>query len=152
MPLMTPVPDRLVRIRDRALAGSEPPISPKVQAYLKGEGAELAPARPKRGRRKDERRSFERVPLHSEIVVRRVGGFNFQVALKDISSGGCRVEMIEPCEIGDSLIARFPELEPLGSRACWNEGSVTGIHFLTPIHPAVLDALMVRLPALPPTA
>jgi hypothetical protein len=150
MHLTTPIPEqRLLRIRGRARAGSEPPISAKVQAYLRGEPSMVPPASERLDEGKEERRRYYRVALHSEIVVRRVGGFNFQVAMKDVSSGGCRVEMIEPCGTGDTLIARFPELEPLGSRVCWSSGSITGVQFSTAIHPAVLQALLARLPAEP---
>jgi hypothetical protein len=121
-------------------------VPAKVQAYLRGEPhpAALTPA--EREGSEEERRRFGRAPLRSEIVIRRIGGFNFHVALKDISSGGCRVEMIEPCAVGDAVITRLPELEPLGSCVCWSEGSTTGIEFLTVIHPAVFDALLARLP------
>ena len=143
------IEDRLLRIRDRAKAGSRKSVPAKVQAYLRGE-----PARPTTGEAPGEstteRRRSCRVSVRSEIVIRRIGGFNFQVAMTDVSSGGCRVEMIEPCEIGDSVITRLPELEPLGSRVCWREGAVTGMEFLTPFHPAVFDALVARLPGLSP--
>ena len=81
-----------------------------------------------------------RVALNSNILVRRLGGFNFNVALRDISSGGCRVEMLEPCEVGDPVIARLPQLEPLGSRVCWARAPPPAIQFLTSLHPAVFDA------------
>jgi hypothetical protein len=139
---------RLLRIRGRARANSEKPMSANVQAYLRGEAltAESSdPAKPA-----DERRRYTRISRASEIVVRRIGGFNFQVALRDLSSGGCRVEMVQACDSGDSLIARLPGLEPLGSRVRWGEGRVTGVEFLRPIHPAVLDALVPRLPQLEP--
>lgn len=93
----------------------------------------------------DERRCCGRVALDSEVVVRRIGGFNFQVALREVSRRGCRVELIEPCEIGDAFITRFPQLEPLGSRVCWTQGTTAGIEFMTNIHPAVFDHLLTRL-------
>jgi len=147
MRMKTEVPERrLLRISGRARANSEKPLSANVQAYLRGEALSAKsddPAKPT-----DERRQFTRVSRPSEIVVRRIGGFNFQVALKDLSSGGCRVEMIQECDTGDSLIARLPGLEPLGSRVRWGKGMVTGVEFLKPIHPAVFDALVPRLPLL----
>lgn len=93
-----------------------------------------------------ERRQSQRVVTHSEVLVRRIGGFNFNVALKDISTGGCRVEMLEPSEIGDRVIARLPRLEPLGSCVKWAEGTTTGIEFLRQMHPAVFDLMLKRLP------
>lgn len=93
----------------------------------------------------EERRCCRRTALNSEVVVRRIGGFNFQVALRDVSRRGCRVELVEPCEVGDPMITRFPQLEPLGSRVCWTQGTTTGVEFTTNIHPAVFDHLLARL-------
>lgn len=92
-----------------------------------------------------ERRGLSRVPTQSEIVVRRIGGFNFEVALRDVSAHGCQVELVEACDVGDAIIARFPQLEPLGSRVCWTRGTTTGIEFQTKIHPAVFNHLLGRL-------
>lgn len=92
-----------------------------------------------------ERRGLNRVSMKSEIIVRRIGGFNFEVALRDMSAHGCQIELIEACEVGDAIIARFPQLEPLGSRVCWTRGTTTGIEFQTKIHPAVFDHLLGRL-------
>ena len=147
---------RLLRVRGRARAASErpiPPVPPAVRAYLSGEPAQAAtcedapevsdgPEAPGGA----ERRRTSRVVLNSNILVRRLGGFNFEVALRDVSPGGCRVELLEPCEVGDPVIARLPQIEPLGSRVCWARGTTTGVQFLTSLHPAVFDALLTRLP------
>jgi hypothetical protein len=93
----------------------------------------------------DERRANARVAMNDEVVVRRLGGFNFEVALRDLSSGGCRVEMLEPAEAGDSAVARLPKLEPLGARVRWAEGTTTGLQFHTTIHPAVFEQLLTRM-------
>jgi len=92
-----------------------------------------------------ERRRGTRLSLKANVMVRRVGGFNFEVTLKDVSPCGCRVEMLEPSEVGDPVITRFPQLEPLGSRVCWANGTTTGVQFLTTMHPAVFDSLVMRL-------
>lgn len=135
---------RLLRVTDRARESSDKRLSRKVEAYLKGEpmNSSSAASRPCDG---EERRQFNRLAITSEVLVRRIGGFNFQVPLKDVSTAGCRVEMLEPCELEDSVIARFPQLEPLGSRVCWTQGTTTGLQFQTSIHPAVLDMLLTRL-------
>ena len=93
------------------------------------------------------RRRAPRLPASGEVSVRRIGGFNFQAGLHDVSIGGCRVEMLEPCEVGDRVVARFPELEPLGARVCWSAGATAGVEFHTTVHPAVFDALLIRLHA-----
>ena len=97
-----------------------------------------------------ERRQSQRVATCSEVMVRRIGGFNFSVAMKDISTSGCRVEMLEPSEVGDRVIARLPKLEPLGSSVKWAQGTITGVEFLRKVHPAVFDLLLKRLARIPP--
>jgi hypothetical protein len=92
-----------------------------------------------------ERRQSGRIATTSEVLVRRVGGFNFNVALKDISTGGCRLEMLEPTAVGDRVIARLPQLEPLGSCVKWAQGTINGVEFASRIHPAVFNLLLTRL-------
>ena len=135
---------RLKEICGRARKASEQPLPLAVQAYLDGKPrrvmeSAVSPAA-------DDRRHSERLSISSHVTVRRIGGFNFDVALSDISSGGCRVEMLEESEVGDTVIARFAQLEPLGSRICWSKGRDIGVEFFNPIHPAVLDLLVERLP------
>lgn len=138
---------RLRRVSRRAHAACDKSLWPRVEAYLKGEPTMMATdTRPNDGPVKpDERRANARVAMNDEVIVRRLGGFNFEVALRDMSSGGCRVEMLEPAEIGDSAVARLPKLEPLGARVCWADGTTTGLQFHTTIHPAVFEQLLTRM-------
>ena len=147
MHLSTVTRHRLTRIKSRAIAESQAPLPPKVQAYLTGapvepEGGSEIPAEVPEG---GERRRFGRVTLAANVLVRRLGGFNFEVAVGDISAGGCRVVLLEPCEVGDPVITRLPQIEPLGSRVRWARGTTTGLEFLTTLHPAVFDSLLARL-------
>jgi hypothetical protein len=138
---------RLRRVSRRAQADRQNSLSPQVEAYLKGEPTMIVTdTRPNEdGSELDERRANARVAMNDEVVVRRLGGFNFEVALRDLSSGGCRVEMLEPAEAGDSAVARLPKLEPLGARVRWAEGTTTGLQFHTTIHPAVFEQLLTRM-------
>ena len=137
---------RLQRINGRARESSAICLSETVQAYLAGEPRAPAPTvEPATSEDGDERRRWDRVSAAGEVIVRRLGGFNFQVALHDLSAGGCRVKMLEPSEAGDNLITRLPQLEPLGSTVCWADGTTTGIQFSTTIHPAVFDMVVSRL-------
>jgi PilZ domain len=133
---------RLRRIRARARTAMDKQVTAKIGT---GRTAEPAATEPNDTDRADERRRSARSPVDSEIVVRRVGGFNFEVGITDISRGGCRVDLIEDYEVGDPVITRLPSLEPLGSRVCWTKGRTAGIQFLRTIHPAVLDSLLDRL-------
>ena len=142
---------RLLKVSDRARAGTRKVVSEKVQAYLACEPASQLQSSDVLDPRV-ERRRFSRKAIASEALVRRVGGFSFGVRLKDISVDGCRVEMLEPCEVGDCTITRFPQLEPLGSRVCWADGTATGMQFSNALHPAVFDMLLGRLMELPSPA
>jgi hypothetical protein len=93
------------------------------------------------------RRRTRRVTVVDEVGIRRIGSFNFQARLQNVSAGGCRVELIEAYETGDHVVARFPRLEPLGARVCWSTGAIAGIEFLNGMHPAVFDSLLMRLGA-----
>lgn len=141
--------ERLQRVSERAHSGSKMPLPRAVRAYLDRTSGEAVPAR--RAPRaepaapRSERRESTRVTVSADVVVRRIGGFNFEVAVRDVSARGCRVELLEPCAPGDAVIARFPQLEPLGSRVCWASGTTTGMEFATTIHPAVFDSLIARL-------
>ena len=92
-----------------------------------------------------DRRGGDRVGVASAITVRPIGGFNHQVRIDDLSTGGCRVELVEEIEVGEPLIARFPQLEPLVGAVRWKQGALTGLEFSRRMHPAVLDALAARL-------
>ena len=154
---MTRIPERrLARIKGRARASTEAAAPAKAPPYISGTpiSALFSNAAADLPEGLAERRRASRIELESEILVRRIGGFNFNVALKDISTGGCRVELLEPGEVGDPVVTRLPRLEPLGARVCWAEGTTTGVQFLSNIHPAVFDMLLTRLspsdgPALP---
>ena len=137
---------RLRRVRGRARAACEkmsPAVPATVQAYLRGES--IVPAVDAGDRPDDERRSCARVAMTSEVLVRPIGGFGFQAGLRNLSARGCSFELIEPCEVGDSVITRFPQLEPLGSRVCWAEGVTAGVEFATAMHPAVFESVLARL-------
>lgn len=79
------------------------------------------------------------------MMMRSLGSLAQTVAIEDISPGGCRIVTVERAAIGDPIIARLPQLEPLGSRICWTEDGRTGVQFLRTIHPAVFDMLIGRL-------
>jgi hypothetical protein len=136
---------RLSRIRGRAracgksIAGATP--SDHLQSQAPAKPLDDANGNPAGA----ERRRSNRRPLEKEIMVRRIGGFNFDVGIRNISAGGCTIDAIEEYEVGDPVIARFPKLEPLGSRVCWTRGTSVGIQFLRTIHPAVLESLVERM-------
>jgi hypothetical protein len=92
-----------------------------------------------------DRRRCQRVGVASLIRVRPIGGHNHQVRVDDVSTAGCRVELVEEVELGEPLITRFPQLEPLVGEVRWKAGATAGMEFSRRMHPAVLDALVTRL-------
>jgi hypothetical protein len=137
---------RLGSIRQRAIESTRQPLPERVRAYLNGTSLDSTPLlAAETNDQREDRRRVARVALKSEVTVRRIGGFNFQVTLSNISAGGCNVELLEAAEVGDSVITRFPQLEPLSSRVCWIDGRSTGVEFMSHIHPAVLDLLVRKL-------
>ena len=91
------------------------------------------------------RRGNQRVAAASEISLRRLGSFPFQVVLGDVSASGCKIEMVEFVEVDDHVVARFPGLEPVGARVTWADSRWAGLDFDRPMHPAVFEALLPRL-------
>ena len=136
------VAEGLARVTERATAK----LSGTIAAAIRDKANEaLAP-------REGERRSSGRFATGSTIHARRIPGTNFEVALDNISAAGCRIEMLEECAIGENVIARFPDLEPLGARVRWSLGFTAGLQFVRPIHPAVFGSLLERLMAPQPNA
>jgi hypothetical protein len=141
--------DRLERITCRAQASVAEGIAratAKVAAKLSDPiESVIAPAELQPESRPGERRNAARFASGSQIHARRIPGTNFEVALDNVSMGGCRIEMIEECEEGEDVIARFPDLEPLGARVRWTMGPSAGLQFVRPIHPAVFGSLLERM-------
>ena len=77
--------------------------------------------------------------------MRRMGSFSFQVTLEDVSTGGCKVELVEFVEVNDHVIARFPGIEPFSPKVTWADSRFAGIDFDRPLHPAVFEQLLSRL-------
>jgi len=140
--------ERLLQIRRRAVFGrairpemeERKPVAAPVEARHAG-SASL----PEGDGMEGSRRRSRRVAVADEVGIRRIGSFNFQARMHDVSVGGCKVELIEAYDAGDHVVARLPKLEPLGARVRWAMGTTAGIEFLNGMHPAVFDSLLLRL-------
>lgn len=144
--------DRLQRVRSRESTATPrmsypiielPNRSPMADRCLPAGSAAIC------GRWADKpagRRSSQRVRVISaEIGMRRMGSFSFQVTLEDVSTGGCKVELVEFVEVNDHVIARFPGIEPFSAKVTWANSRFAGIDFDRPLHPAVFEQLLSRL-------
>jgi hypothetical protein len=90
------------------------------------------------------RRRSCRLPVEDEVGVKKLGGFGFQLPARDVSEGGCQVELVEMVDAGERVIVRLPSLEPLGAEVAWVRGANAGLHFQRPLHRAVFDHLIDR--------
>jgi hypothetical protein len=93
---------------------------------------------------KDCRRKSRRIAAEAEVSVKKLGGFGFQLQTRNVSAGGCRVELIEMVDCGERVIVRLPALEPLGAQVAWVDGANAGLHFQRSLHAAVFDQLIDR--------
>ena len=119
-------------------------IEAEVRWYSKGKAglvfhAEAADAKEHRPR------NFERLALTAEVSLRRLGSGNYRVGIADLSSHGCKVELVERPSVGEHVLIKFGGLEVLEAEVCWVEGHSAGLRFEKPIHPAVFDLLYARL-------
>ena len=127
-------------LRANANAPAAANVAPRTQMLLSEVVAPQEPAAPEGCRRRSCR-----LPIEHEVGVKKLGGFGFQLPARDVSAGGCQVELVEMVDPGEPVIVRLPSLEPLGAEVAWVKGANAGLHFQRPLHPAVFDQLIDRL-------
>ena len=121
-------------------------IPAEVRWYNDGSaGLDFEPAE-KASRKKVERRT-SRVAVPGEIGLRAVGRNSYRVRVLDLSTDGCKVEVVERPNVGDKMLVKFDGIEVLDADVCWVEGHTAGLMFQNRLHPAVLDLLLQRLGA-----
>jgi hypothetical protein len=137
--------DRLERVRDRAQSARvNLALERVVRRLVSAERAAAAIC----GTWADEppsRRRAERNGVEGQISMRRLGSFGFELPVRDISTAGCKVELVEQVCASDSVITRLPGLEPFGATVVWSDDRTAGVRFNRPIHPAVFELLLERL-------
>lgn len=138
---------RLSRIRERAVSASARPAQPRPHILPAGISAACGTAAASETwtDTAQGRRLAERVPVASHVSVRRAGGFPFDCRLENVSTSGCRVELVEGTEVAERVIARFPSLEPFPATVTWVEARSAGLAFDRTMHPAVFAYLLSQL-------
>ena len=63
-----------------------------------------------------------------------------------MSCFGCRIEFVERPAVSEVVWVKFDGLESIEARVCWLEGFVAGVEFVRPLHAAVFEELLTRLP------
>ncbi len=119
-------------------------IPAEVRWYRDGKaGLDFEPAPP----REQVERAAPRLPVSAEVGLRSIGRNSFRVRVFDLSSHGCKVELVERPSVGDAVSVKFDGLDVLEAIVAWVEGPNAGLTFRNSVHPAVLDLLLQRLGA-----
>src|SRR6476620_3613392 len=97
-------------------------------------------------RKQVERRSL-RVDVMAEIGLRVLGRNSYRTQAQDLSTDGCKVEVIERPSLGDTMSVKFDGLDVMEADVAWLEGHIAGLTLKNRMHPAVLDLLLRRIGA-----
>lgn len=90
-------------------------------------------------------RNASRVNVTAQVGLKLMGRNTFRVRIFDLSTDGCKVELVERPSLGDQMLVKFDGIEAMEAQVCWVEGHTAGVKFKNPIHPAVLDMIVKRL-------
>jgi len=90
-------------------------------------------------------RSAGRIDVPGEISLKAMGRNSYRVRVLDLSTDGCRVELVERPSIGDTMLVKFDGIEVMEADVAWVEGHIAGLKFQNRIHPAVLELLLQRM-------
>jgi hypothetical protein len=88
----------------------------------------------------DGRRAERRI-LNLAASLREPGASLADAEVLNLSVTGFAAESDAALEVGAHIWLKLPDLEPTGSRVVWVEGRQAGFEFVTPLHPATLDAV-----------
>ena len=121
-------------------------IAAQVRWYADGKAGLVFEPIPDAIKERIERRAA-RAEVPSMIGLKLLGRNTFRVRIFDLSTDGCKVELVERPSVGDIMLVKFDGLEAVDAEVAWVEGHIAGLKFVNPIHPAVLDLLLQRLTA-----
>ena len=92
-------------------------------------------------------RCAERVTIDAELPVRRSFAPRWMARVSDVSTHGCRIDLVEQLRADERLFVYFPGIETVESTARWTDGYTAGVQFAQPLHPAVFAMVGDRLRA-----
>ena len=77
----------------------------------------------------------------------RVGtGVSRDVVVADLSRHGCKFfDRYSNLSDGDRVSLRVGSIGPIEANVIWREGGYVGVRFCHPLHPAVLDHMVVTM-------
>lgn len=89
-----------------------------------------------------ERRRQGRAPLRLAVSLRERGRSSLPASVLDFSALGCRVEGLIASPGQEQVWIKLPGLESLMAQRMWSAGSLAGLAFDAPLHPAVAARFM----------
>ncbi|MCJ7421545.1 PilZ domain-containing protein [Sphingomicrobium astaxanthinifaciens] len=93
----------------------------------------------------NEARRAERIAIEAEVRSRHAGGKPYPTSLRNLSPGGCCIELPYQPALGERLWVTLPGLQPLEAEVCWTDKFLAGCAFKVPLYPAVFDHLRQRM-------
>lgn len=87
-------------------------------------------------------RRSARTSVRVAVEVRQPGNPKYRVLVHDLSSHGCKLDLVERPKLDQTILIKFIGLEPLESLVCWVDGFTAGVEFKKPLHPAVFSMLV----------
>jgi|SRR4051812_446610 hypothetical protein len=90
-------------------------------------------------------RGARRIEVMGEISLRAAGRNSYRVRVRDLSTDGCKVEVVDVPRNGDRMRVKFDGIESIEAKVCWVEGHSAGLKFERHLHPGVLDLLTASL-------
>jgi hypothetical protein len=89
-----------------------------------------------------ERRRVQRIALRLNATARERGRNRVSVRVIDISTHGCRIEILGGSFVEGSIWLSMAGIEAHPSRVVWNVDGFAGLEFIAPLDEAVLDRLL----------
>jgi hypothetical protein len=89
-----------------------------------------------------ERRRVPRFAFQVRAALRQHGDHRFHIRMIDISTHGCRIELLCGQKLSPTVWLYLENLAAQPMRVAWSRDTFAGLEFDTPLHDAVLDALL----------
>jgi hypothetical protein len=89
-----------------------------------------------------EKRRAVRHSSQIGAMLHHVGTRRWRVTVSDLSTDGFRIALDWPVKPGHVVVLEMDGLSPLDAYVVWQKGDQIGAKFLTPLHPALVEAAL----------
>ena len=85
----------------------------------------------------------ERVSFDMQVRL-RCGKIRASAQLKNVTTGGARVDGMQGLRCGDRVTLYLPKLKPKLAMVAWIVGDAAGLEFERPLHPSIFETLVLH--------